>query len=1156
MHIPHCLARIPSGVRCLLILLGVAGCGEFRAPAQVVQVAIPAGAGISVTAPAFQGSKFAETPEPAEAAEQVELALAPVAAATEKARPKFGLESRQRWTTSRVVGSPDPPPKYATERLFGDLKFDHPTVLTMAPGLDRWFLAEHSGKVYSFVPGENPTPELFVDLSKALQFDVTDSATGVGRMYGLTFHPNFAENRLCYVCYTTLPRQAGTRPEDGTRVSEFRVSDTVPPQCLPETERRVISWLVQGHNGGCLKFGPDGYLYVTSGDGSFPNPPDERLAGQDVTNLLSAVMRIDVDHPTADRGYTIPADNPFVDLEGARGEIWAYGFRNPWKISFDRKSGQLWLGDVGWEQYEMIHLVERGGNYGWSVQEGSQPVRTNAKRGPTPIRPAAIELPHSLAASVTGGYVYHGKRLPELQGAYLFGDWETRRMWSARFEGAQLREMEELVEPTLRLVAMAEDHDGELYFVDYDDGTIHQLVPNTVQTKPEDFPHNLSETGLFKKTDQHTLAGGVIPFSVNAPLWADHATAEYLVGVPEAGKIGWYDENQPIPGTIMKRQLVFPTNSVLAKTYSMEMEAGKPESRRRIETQLLHYNGRTWIGYSYRWNDDQSDAQLVDAAGAETVLDVTDPNAPGGIRRQTWAFHGRATCVRCHNPWAQHTLAFNIPQLNRNHAYGSVESHQLATLLHAGLLERRFPEPTAQELAEAVANPEAAAKAQAERDALAKLPPEETVDYATLPTLANPYDPSAALDHRARSYLHANCAHCHQMGAGGTADIELRTTFKIEKTKALDAKPLQGTFGIANAAILSPGDPYRSLLYFRMAKLGRGRMPHVGSEVIDEPALELMQAWIRQLPIRTRQLATLQELIDLDEAAALVSDEEKRPGRVARLAQQFAKDAKRAVSKEDQVGAERLDAEHAVLRATKRMEARETLLQELIGTPDGALFLSRQLQQQPLPEMTQQWVLGQIKSSNQPTLQGLFETLMPSIDRPKRLGTVVDVQALLAISGDAQRGEKLFAATDGIQCKNCHRIGKLGKPLGPDLDGIGKKYDRAKLLEAILEPSKTIDTRYMTFLLQTASGRVISGLMHKQDDKQVVLRDAKGELVPVATEDVELLVPQRKSLMPDLLLRDMTVEQVADLLAYLATLRKEVPPLELGGSQTGEQVPQ
>ena len=151
--------------------------------------------------------------------------------------------------------------------------------------------------------------------------------------------------------------------------------------------------------------------------------------------MLSSILRIDVNRSESGKSYRIPPDNPFVNTPGVRPEIWAFGFRNPWKMSFDRKSGDLWVGDVGWELWEMIYKVKRGGNYGWSVMEGPQPVNVEARRGPTSILPPLKAHPHSEAASITGGYVYHGRRLPGLTGAYLYGDWLTGIIWGLRVQG-------------------------------------------------------------------------------------------------------------------------------------------------------------------------------------------------------------------------------------------------------------------------------------------------------------------------------------------------------------------------------------------------------------------------------------------------------------------------------------------------------------------------------------------------------------------------------------------------------------------------------------------------------------------------------------------------------------------------------------------------
>ncbi|HZY84688.1 MAG TPA: PQQ-dependent sugar dehydrogenase, partial [Gemmataceae bacterium] len=734
------------------------------------------------------------------------LLTLPAALALRSAPPEgrdrpHGIKERVPWTTSRVSGSPDPPPPYRVERVFPKLTFKNPTLITSAPGTDRLFVGEQAGKLYSFRPAPEPAKaDLFLDLTTELKsWDTKGKVRGIDAVYGLTFHPRFAQNRYCYVCYVLAAKDGSQLPE-GTRVSRFRVTDADPPRCDPKSEQILLTWLAGGHNGGCLKFGPDGCLYISTGDAANPNPPDALDTGQDVSDLLSSILRIDVDRADAGKKYAVPKDNPFVKTPGARPEIWAYGFRNPWKMSFDRQTGDLWVGDVGWELWEMVYRVKRGGNYGWSVMEGRQQVRPGAKRGPTPILPPTLDFPHTEAASITGGFVYRGKRLKELAGSYVCGDWVTGRLWGTRFDGDRVVSHREIAQSPLHIVAFGEDNAGELYFMSYADaGAVHRLVPNeAAKAATTKFPRRLSETGLFASVKDHMPAAGVVPFAVRAGQWADHATSERLVALPGRSTVRVYDRWVPIPGGFFSAQVYFPKDGVLARTFTLETERGNPRSRRRLETQVLHFDGSNWHGYSYRWNDAQTDADLVPAAGADLTLTVADKEAPGGKRRQTWHFPGRAECMQCHNPWAGHALAFTPAQLDRDFDYGGTADNQLRALRHAGIITpvrapgNEGPPP----------------------------PP---------PPLADPYDRSAGLDERARSYLHVNCSHCHQFGAGGTALIDLRRDRSLKDTNALEARPVQGTFDIPGAQILTPGDPYRSVLYYRMAKLGRGRMPHIGS---------------------------------------------------------------------------------------------------------------------------------------------------------------------------------------------------------------------------------------------------------------------------------------------------------------------------------------
>src|SRR5687767_4611322 len=256
--------------------------------------------------------------------------------AAKKAAP-FNLEKRELWTTNNIHGTPDPPDAFTTQDAFPRLKFFEPLSAGLVPGTKRMGIATRPGKIYTFELRPNvDASELLVDVGKTT--------------YGVAFHPKFAENGYFYVMYILEPNKF---EEKGSRLSRFKATSDSPPRADSKSETILLEWPSGGHNGGCLRFGPDGYLYLATGDGS--GIADGIPTGQDISDLLGSILRIDVDHADPGKQYAIPKDNPFVGKENARGEVWSFGHRQVWKFSFDGQK-RLWAGEVGQDLWEMVYL--------------------------------------------------------------------------------------------------------------------------------------------------------------------------------------------------------------------------------------------------------------------------------------------------------------------------------------------------------------------------------------------------------------------------------------------------------------------------------------------------------------------------------------------------------------------------------------------------------------------------------------------------------------------------------------------------------------------------------------------------------------------------------------------------------------------------------
>jgi glucose/arabinose dehydrogenase len=369
--------------------------------------------------------------------------------------------------------------KGVTER--GTLVALRPIVLTHAgDGSNRVFVATQHGVIHSFPndPRASKT-KVFLDIQDRVRYADNQNEEG---FLGLAFHPRFKENGEFFVFYTVKKENLVNV------VTRFRLSKDDPDRADPSSEEEILRFRKPfwNHDGGTICFGPDGYLYITHGDGGAANDPHDN--GQNLKSLLGKVLRIDVDRKDAGKNYAIPRDNPFVDRADALPEIWAYGLRNIWRMAFDRQTRTLWAADVGQNLWEEIDLIVKGGNYGWNRREGLHPFGAKGS-GPRPDLIDPIwEYHHDIGKSITGGLVYRGKDLPELQGAYVYADYVSGKIWALRYDerlGQVVANRPINVKP-MPILSFGEDEQGEVYLMTFTPTgkAIYRFTRSAVPAKP------------------------------------------------------------------------------------------------------------------------------------------------------------------------------------------------------------------------------------------------------------------------------------------------------------------------------------------------------------------------------------------------------------------------------------------------------------------------------------------------------------------------------------------------------------------------------------------------------------------------------------------------------------------------------------------------
>lgn len=671
---------------------------------------------------------------------------------------------------------------------FPGVTFDRPLLAVQPPdGTSRMFVVEQGGRVWSV---DHPAPAPPAVASKRLFLDLSSRVSRAGNeegLLGFAFHPQYAANRRFLVHYSA----AYTAPAQRRNVLSEMTAFANDPDRGDASGERIVLTVPQpfaNHNGGWIAFGPYGKLFVALGDGGAAGDPEDR--GQDPGSLLGKILRIDVD--AAAGAYGVPADNPFAARAGWRPEVFAYGFRNPWRCSFDRTTGALWAGDVGQNSWEEIDLVTAGGNYGWRRREGLHAYTGSQHALADPAVDPVAEYPQSEGRSVTGGFVYRGAAVPALAGSYVFGDFETGRIWALEDPyGTPARTL--LLDTTENVASFAEDRAGELYVVSFS-GKVLRIRDGAPPPPAEELPATLSALGLFRDLRRARPAAGALRYRVIAPLWSDAAAKSRFLVLPPGGP---HARNRTGRSRLADVRTVRAEQGATIRWRggdALDVPVGtfavKTFSRRgtRIETRVIRRTEDGFDAATYRWRPELDDADRVD--------DRTSAATGGG----GWTFPSRDDCRSCHTDSAGFLLGVTARQLPAGTVGRWRRSGVLTGAPRPSVVERNRP-------------PAGAGRTEA----------------------------------RVRSYLDANCSFCHRPDDPANASLDLRARTRLEETGLLDALPQHGDLGIADARIVRPGDPLRSTLVARMATTGEGRMPQIATSVPDRRAVRLLERWIRRL---------------------------------------------------------------------------------------------------------------------------------------------------------------------------------------------------------------------------------------------------------------------------------------------------------------------
>src|SRR5450432_3659735 len=660
-----------------------------------------------------------------------------------------GLVERVENTTCFLEGAP-PVEIVPVGQADACAELSAPNAVRIVPDGDQLALVESEGLVRAFAPdGDGSDARTVLDLS------------GLVRLHGLRAAAFRQDNAALFVSY--VPVDSPLRLE----VARYGLDAKGVAQTATRQTLVTLPLLDETRSGGALAFLLDGTLVVALGDGG------DSVSAADPSLLPGKLLRLDVSGAS---GYAVPADNPFAAAPTTAHEVYALGLLAPTSCGLDRVTGHLWCADAGDPKNDHLLLITPGAT----------------------LRPI-LSYPRQGCGAVIGS-VSRDARLPDIQGALVFGDGCSRTLQALRFDGSLVLSQADIATLPVDLAAFGEDPSGTMLAVDAS-GAVHALVRPA--TTPPAFPTTVSASGCIADMATHTPAASLIPFEVRAPLWSDGARKHRFISLPGKETIGFTETGA----------WQFPVGTIFMKEFALDDDNDAQTADPIMETRfLIHRTDSAWEGFSYMWDRDHRDAFLLEGAeiGSYAMKPGQVDSSGASIHRHT--FPDRSQCLLCHNPASGRALGLQTGRMNTDHDYGGFVENQLSAMDYVNLFTDPLPKPPSE-----------------------------------LPRFAEPSDETAPLEDRARAWLYANCSHCHRPGGTSPVPLDFRYESALGDTHACGVTPRYKLSQLPNARIIDPGNSANSELFFRLSRRDQNQMPPIASLIVDPNGVDVMQRWIDSL---------------------------------------------------------------------------------------------------------------------------------------------------------------------------------------------------------------------------------------------------------------------------------------------------------------------